>query len=65
MSPPSVCCLLCYSANWPHFHLIAYEFQALATVTEFKRTETLSKCIPNIIQSEKKVDKVALLFKSS
>ena len=30
---------------------------------EFKGTETLSKCIPNIIQS-KKVDKVAVLFKS-
>ena len=31
---------------------------------EFKRTETLSKCIPNVIQSEK-VNKVAVLFKSS
>ena len=29
MSPFSVCCLLCYSANWQHFTLIAYEFQAL------------------------------------
>ena len=29
MSPFSVCCLLCYSANWPHTTLIAYEFQAL------------------------------------
>ena len=32
--------------------------------TEFKRTESLSKCILNIIQSEK-VDKVAVLNKSS
>ena len=31
--------------------------------TEFKRTESLSKCIQNIIQSEK-VDKVAVLFKA-
>ena len=72
MSPFSVCCLLCYSANWLYFTLIAYEFQALQSytyqnvivtldvakwtyvaATEFKRTESLSKCIQNIIQSEK------------
>ena len=29
MWPFSICCLLCYSANWLHFTLIAYEFQAL------------------------------------
>ena len=29
MSPFSVCCLLCYSANQLHITLIAYEFQAL------------------------------------
>ena len=29
MSPFSVWCLLCYSANWLHVTLIAYEFQAL------------------------------------
>ena len=33
MSPFSVCCLLCYSANWLHFTLIAYEFQALQVYT--------------------------------
>ena len=72
MSPFTVCCLLCYSANWLYFTLIAYEFQALqythidqhvivmvdvakwtwAAATEFKRTEILSKSIPNITQSE-------------
>ena len=30
---------------------------------EFKRTESLTKCIQNIIQSEK-VDKIAVLFKA-
>ena len=29
MSPFSVCCLLCYSANWLHITLIVYVFQAL------------------------------------
>ena len=32
---------------------------------EFKRPETLSKYIPNIIQSGKKVNKMAVLFKIS
>ena len=81
-SPFSVCCLLCYSANWLHFTLIACEFQALqyytyqhvivtldvakwtkAAATELKRAESMSKCIPNIIQSEK-VDKVAVFLKA-
>ena len=29
MSPFSVCCLLCDSANWLHITLFALEFQAL------------------------------------
>ena len=43
----------CHSNKW-----------AYAAATEFKRTESLSKCIPNIIQSEK-VNKVAVLFERS
>ena len=32
MSPFSVCCLLCYIANWLHIALIVYEFQALRLI---------------------------------